>query len=630
MFVMHQNNHLAVYFLGWFFFVALPQNVLSQELKTNDYFIEEFADFPRKEKNLRKWDAPVVADLVQDGYPDLILNDHGLGISICWNNNGKYAKPYDLTMGDLHGVTVGDLDFDGNLEMVVSRGGGSGSNARNSMVFKITKQREFIRLPELNSPLETMRGRTVKFFDGDNDGDLDLLNFAFPSNDKKGKSENYVYENDGKGQLVLASTLPPIKMDGQKTLLTDFNGDNISDIILFGHGSIKMYQGKGDLSFEDKTEQLIPNPIEEVTAIVELDYDNDGDFDLYLTRGKEFEIGETFYNKQTKTWGFFTKRGAFEFEDLDVGDVLTMSNFQSQWPYNDAYYIGETAYPYNFPGETHSGKDIRLVNSDALGFPDHLNVNGGIHIGYVGNQKWRIAGNTHSSTTGVVNGVFNYTKYAHPEGLQDILLENKNGRYIDVTQKVGILSKEHAVGASVADFDNNGYQDILIIRRGELVYENDPILYLNQGNSKFEKLTNIGLSTSDLGSIGMAVADLDYNLDGKVDVVIGNERGKWHLFKNMVPNLEKNKYITVVVGNSSSGKVTGLGALVSIKGCMGEQIKRVGETGAAYSQSFNNQVHFGMGTCSNSAMLKVTWSKGETLERKISTFNTMIEIGKKN
>ena len=118
------------------------------------------------------------------------------------------------------------------------------------------------------------------------------------------------------------------------------------DILLYGHGNVKAYRGKGDLTYEDVSEKVLPYNMEEVTAIVEFDYDNDGDFDLFLTRGKHFEICETFFDKETKTWGFYTKRGEFKFEDLETGDVLNIENFQSQWPDNDAFYIGETGYDY--------------------------------------------------------------------------------------------------------------------------------------------------------------------------------------------------------------------------------------------------------------------------------------------
>ena len=598
-------------------------------IETNS-FKEVIKEFPRQETNLRKWDAPVVADLDQDGYPDLLINDHGYGIQVCWNNKGVFDKPYDIIMGDLHGVSVGDFNKDGDLDIIMSRGGGSGSNARNSKMFSVNKNREFNILPNFDVPLELMRGRTVKFVDADNDGDLDLLNFAFPDAEKKGESENYVYENNGKGELILNSVLPAVKADGQKTVVTDFNGDAIFDIVMWGNGNVKAYKGNGDLTFEDVTSKIFPYKIDDAAYITEVDYDNDGDFDLFITRGKDFEIGETFFDKELKTWGFYTKRGEFKFDDLEAGDILNIVNFQSQWPNADTFFIGETGYDYEFPGETHSGKNIRLVNSNALGFPDVYNKKTGFYIGYVGNKEWRIAGFLWAPATGVVLGVNNYPIYKHPKASNDILLENKRGKFEDVTKKLNLFLEEDTKGVKVADFDNNGFQDLLIVRRGDLIHENESLVFLNQGGTKFELLKNHHIISTELGAIGMAVETIDYNLDGKVDVVVGNERGKWHLFKNELSEASKNNFITIRVGSSKEGNASALGALVEVKTCNSNQVQHIGANGAAYSLSFNNLVHFGLGSCHKDIKIKVTWTNGETLEKTVKTVNSEVLIGNNN
>ena len=588
-------------------------------------FVEAKKDFPREEKNLRKWDAPVVADLDQDGFLDLILNEHGLGIRICWNNKGQFSKPYDLIMGDLHGVTIGDFDKDGNMELVLSRGGGSGSNARNSKIFRVDKERNFKAVPDFPVPLEMMRGRTVKFIDGDNDGDLDLLNFAFPDKEKKGKSENYIYKNDGNGQLVLSSTLPPSQRDGQKTLVTDFNNDNILDLLLYGHGSVQAFQGNGDLTYTNVTEKIFPIEIKNVTGIVEIDFDNDGDFDLYFTRGKDFEKGETFYDEDKKVLGFFVKRGDFQLEDLEMGDILNLENYQSQWPINDKLFLGETGYDYEFPGETHSGKNIRLVNSNCLGFPDQLGKKG-IYIGYVGNRKWRVAGNSWSPATGIIHGVENYPKDEHPKGLNDIFLENKSGKFKEITKETNLFFEEHTVGATIADLDNNGFQDLIVLRRGNLIHQNESLVFLNKGNNKFEKLKNHNIISTEMGAIGMAVETLDYNQDGKQDIVIGNERGKWYLFKNT--SKEIGEHITIEVGDSPSGKASALGAIIKLKSCNNTQIHRIGSTGAVYSQGFNHHVQFGLANCKNNLSIEVQWSNGEKANKEILAGKKKVIIGK--
>jgi hypothetical protein len=586
--------------------------------------LEAHKDFPREDKNLRKWDAPVIADLDQDGFLDLVLNDHGFGVRICWNNKGRFAKPYDLVMGDLHGITVGDIDRDGNLEMVTSRGGGSGDNARKAKVFRVNRQREFTELPDFREPLQAMRGRTVKLIDGDNDGDLDLLDFAFPSREKGRQSENYIFKNDGLGQLILVGTLPLIETDGQKTLVTDFNDDSVLDLLLYGHGYVKAYQGRGDLTYEEVTDDVLHYRIEDVTCIVEFDYDNDGDSDLYFTRGKEFKAGETFHDPQKQTFGFFTKRGPFQFDDLVVGDILKLENYQAQWPHKKLF-LGETPYEYEFPGETHSGRDVRMVNSDALGWPDQI-AEKGAYLGYVGNEKWRLAGDLWSPTSGIVRGVRSYPKYDHPKGPNDILLENKDGKYVDVTMKVNLYVEEHATGAAVADFDNNGYQDLIIIRRGDLIHPNESLVYLNQGATGFKPLANHNVISPELGAIGMSAETLDYNRDGKMDILIGNERGKWHLFKNQFSPTRASNYVVIDVGGPQASSGTPLGAVVTVQASGEEQIKRVGSTGAAYSQGYNNFVHFGLGECDGPIAVKVAWTNGELAERQIQKVNTVVKV----
>lgn len=592
-------------------------------LNSQTTFKEIFKEFPRQEKDLRKWDSPVVADLDKDGYPDLLINDHGFGIQVQWNNKGKFAKPYDIIMGDLHGISVGDFDNDGHLEVIMSRGGGSGSNARNSKIYKV-KGREFIPMADFKEPLALMRGRTVKFVDLDNDGDLDLLNFAFPDGAKKGASENYVYENNGAGELILHSTLPASKVNGQKTLLTDFNNDNIIDIILYGHENVIAYQGKGNLTFTNVTKKIFPFDIDEVTTIAEIDYDNDGDMDLYFTRGSEFKKGDTFYNKETKDLGFFSKRGELKLDDFVSGEVLEMQNLQSQWPNNDTFYIGEASYDYEFKGETHSGKDINLVMSDALGFPDNPDYKEkkGWYIGYVGNKKWRIGGFLWAPATGVVHNVKNYNAKKISKGPKDILLENRKSKFIDVTKKANLELEEYTMAVTVADYDNNGYKDLLVIRRGELVFENESILYLNNGKSSFNRTESHNIITKDLGGIGMAVESLDYNKDGVIDVVVGDERAKWHLFKNESSN--NNKFITVEVKNSKKGNISPLGALVTISSCGNTQTQRVGASASQYSLNHNNFVHFGLGNCTKSVKVKVKYSNGEILEKRVNTNNKVV------
>lgn len=603
--------------------------VLPKVEQTPSQFTEVRGDFAREEKNLRQWDAAVVADLDQDGYPDLLLNDHGFAIRVLWNDQGRYQKPYDLLMGDAHGISVGDFDQDGLNEIIIARGGGSGSNARNSKIFKVDKTRQFSVVEDFDVPLVNMRGRTVKFVDLNQDGQLDLLNFAFPDNAKKGDSENYIYKNTGKGELKLVNRLPAIRADGQKTLVTDFNQDGFSDLVIYGHGPVKLYQGLANFEFIDVSKAMLPDGLNHVTSVAEIDFDNDGDFDLFFTRGKEFKGGDSFYDSETKVWGFFASRGQYAFPELEMGDIFDLENFQSQWPHK-SLYIGESGYEYQYPGETHSGRDVRLVNSDALGFPDSFEKKGG-YIGYVGNQQWRFYANTFSPMTGVVKGVASYPAPPVEPGLQDKLLENVGDRFVDVSNKFNLMHEGHSMGSAIGDYNNDGLTDILIVPRGNLVTPVQSILMLNLGYRGFKFVTDGGLSATELGAIGMSAQALDYNLDGQLDVITGNDRGKWHLFRNnnsqlqnVTPNNVKNNYLLLDI--QPQNDVTPLGAVVMISACGRQQVKRIGTTSAMYSLSFNTQVHFGLGNCEAIDNIQVRFSNGKTSTATTNQINQLVTV----
>ncbi|WP_227006678.1 CRTAC1 family protein [Shewanella donghaensis] len=582
----------------------------------------------------RKWDNAVVADFDNDGFQDLLLTDHGFSVKLYWNNKGKYGKGYDLIVGDMHGIGVADYNNDGKVDVLISRGGGSGSNARNAKLYHFDG-RNIIEGNEFEPPLQNLRGRTSKFFDANNNGDLDLLLMGFPQRNAGSQTANFVYKNDGKGNISGAVDLPQTFMDGQKVLITDFNNDNIDDLLIYGNASVIALQGNGDLSFTDVTDTVLGKKYKHVTGIAEIDFDNDGDFDLYLTTATPLEAGDTFFDKPTSSFGFYTKRGSFQFDDLVLGEVFDLQNYQAPYPHQNIY-IGEGAYQYQTEGELHSGQNVKLVSSNALGWPDKL-PNKGLYVGYIGNDTWRIAGNTFSPTTGVIKDVqklatnkyqAEFTNKAEPV---DILLENQNGKFVDASAPSNIKLEQHNSSIAVADFNNSGYQDLFIVQQGNLARSTVQAIWLNQGNGSFELAKHHGVVSNEIGALGAGANALDYNNDGAMDLVYANERGLWHLFKNnglKGTNTSSNgNYIVVSIDNSPSGRATAQGALVKLTACGQSQYRRVGASGAAYTQSFNKQVHFGLGNCKAIETVYVRWSNNEVYSienAKVNSINQMV------
>ena len=89
---------------------------------------------------------------------------------------------------------------------------------------------------------------------------------------------------------------------------------------------------------------------------------------------------------------------------------------------------------------------------------------------------------------------------------------NGDGTFADVTAKAGVACKAYGMGVVSADYDNDGYLDILVLNYGTNV------LYHNNGDGTFKDVT----ARSGLGDPGWSVhaAWLDYNKDGNLDVFI--------------------------------------------------------------------------------------------------------------
>jgi Flp pilus assembly protein TadD/peroxiredoxin len=100
-----------------------------------------------------------------------------------------------------------------------------------------------------------------------------------------------------------------------------------------------------------------------------------------------------------------------------------------------------------------------------------------------------------------------------PAGLPNLLFRNRgDGTLEDITAGSGLGILENTACALFADFDNDGRQDVIVVRTG------GPLLFLNQGGGKFKaKPDAFRFANPPQGAFtGAAVAD--YDRDGWLDV----------------------------------------------------------------------------------------------------------------
>jgi hypothetical protein len=88
-----------------------------------------------------------------------------------------------------------------------------------------------------------------------------------------------------------------------------------------------------------------------------------------------------------------------------------------------------------------------------------------------------------------------------------------NGHFTDVTEKAGLNPDMYSVAVTAADYDNDGFQDLLVTGYGKT------ILYHNDGNGHFTDVT----AKAGIKVDGWAISStwLDYDKDGCVDLFVG-------------------------------------------------------------------------------------------------------------
>jgi hypothetical protein len=97
---------------------------------------------------------------------------------------------------------------------------------------------------------------------------------------------------------------------------------------------------------------------------------------------------------------------------------------------------------------------------------------------------------------------------------------NGDGTFTEMTEACGLAtSKGRARGAAFADFNNDGYNDLLIWRD-----DGPPFLYLNQGEDRFVNgTTQAGPALSQTVALDAQVAD--FNRDGNFDICVWTATG---------------------------------------------------------------------------------------------------------
>ncbi len=103
---------------------------------------------------------------------------------------------------------------------------------------------------------------------------------------------------------------------------------------------------------------------------------------------------------------------------------------------------------------------------------------------------------------------------AHPTS--HLYRNNHDGTFKDVTASSGLTATGWAQGVCVGDYDNDGYDDLYI------TYYGKNRLYHNERNGTFKEVAGPSGVAGTGGAWGTGCAFVDYNRDGKLDLMVAN------------------------------------------------------------------------------------------------------------
>lgn len=592
-----------------------------------------------------KYGGPSVSDINNDGFYDFLLTNHDTTPIRLFmaNGDGTYTRQPDIFKRvDLHGIAAGDYDLDGDNDVLISVGGGNGKAPKPQRLLRNDNGKFVDVTVEAGISEMGARGRTVRWVDLDNDGDLDFLQINAEKIVNEEAPRNILFENNGNGTFSYRKSPVFEDIDAERVLLTDINNDDAIDMLAFNtYGKASIWLGNDNFTFTHASEQYFPKEAEGYKGVISAahaDIDNDGDLDYYLARGK------LLYTLADNSISFNRDKKRLDLRDegnkshdgitLYAPNAVELTDF-----YHFPRSKGLGAIPV-FLGSSKKQIDTpktgTTVNKEqAKGFPKNIEQTGW-YLGYVGKGQWRLewflAANEAWDIRASIKGVEDYTPDWTPknQGVRDVLLRNDGNKFTDISDKLPQEANDNNWGVTPGDFNNDGKDDFFIHRFGELKERIADALIINEGNEVFSSKLMVS-ATTEIGedSHGDMGTAFDYNLDGKIDLLNGDDdNGMWHIYRNETDMQDKH-YLLVRIGYSTTG-LDPLGAKITIKTKSSTQYKLIGSSSASHSQSVLNIAHFGLGRDDVINSILVRWRDGSEAELHDIKADQLQLIGKFN
>ena len=253
--------------------------------------------------------------------------------------------------------------------------------------------------------------------------------------------------------------------NGSGVGVEDINNDGLKDIFFCGNQvPNKLFLNKGNLIFKDISESSNINVNKNWSNGVSFaDVNNDGWIDIYISQGGPYERGKRknilLINQRNNT--FKEEAGKYGLDDDAISTQSAFFDFDKDGDL-DCIVMNESEY-YGYSPEQfiniNQNKEILKKNSNHL-------------------------------------------------------YENINGKFVDITEKSGLLKASFGLGLCIADINNDNWLDIYIAND----YYIPDAMYISNRNGTFTD--QIKTTTKQISFYGMGVDIGDVNNDNLDDIFV--------------------------------------------------------------------------------------------------------------
>jgi hypothetical protein len=485
--------------------------------------------------------------------------------------------------------------------------------------------------------LETT-GSGVAFIDYDNDGWLDifLVNGSslegFPPDNMP---TNKLFHNNRDGTFTDVTAKAGLTRSGwgQGVCVGDYDNDGFDDIFVTYWGEDVLYHNNGDGTFTEvgRKAKVAGDSRRWSTGCAFLDYDRDGNLDLFVThyvnfsmqnaldpgtnpycmfRGLAVNCGPRGLISETST--LYHNNGDGTFTDVsERAGILRPSGFyglgvlvadldNDGWP--DIYMASDTTASLLFLNN-HDGtfREDGLLRGVAFSENGMGQAGMGVDAADYDHDGWLDIVKTNFSDEGVA--------LFHNDG---------DATFTYAARSAGLGKEAHLVcwGCGFFDPDNDGYVDLLCVSghvypeleriHSNTTYREPRVLYRNRGNGEFEEVSELAGSAILTPSTGRGCAFGDFNNDGCVDVVINNQNARPSLLK--VTRQNSNHWINIKLVGTKSNR-SAIGARLK---CVAGGLSQIAEvrSGGSYISQNDLRIHFGLADKATIDLLEIRWPSG--------------------